>query len=45
MSRKLTGNKKVKQRRRIQHTNEGPVETVYTEIEVYDALDVIWKIT
>ncbi|WP_018617609.1 terminase small subunit [Spirosoma luteum] len=36
--------KKVKQRRTIRHTKEGPVETVYTEIELYDALDAIWKI-
>lgn len=36
--------KKLKQRRTIRHTKEGPVETIVTEIDLYDALDAIWKI-
>ncbi|GAB3341903.1 hypothetical protein GCM10027299_56260 [Larkinella ripae] len=37
--------KKVKQRRTVRYTKGGEiVESTYTEIELYDALDAVWKI-
>lgn len=35
----------MKQRRTVRHTKEGEIiETTYTEIELHNALDAVWKI-